>query len=100
MKLFTRVLRFMLNDYESSCEGLSKRSGKPSMNLKRIKSLSTEIYKTINNLNPEFLKNLLIVCKTNRAQRQQNKPNLEIPKSNQVKNVITIWEGSKFDSNI
>ena len=36
------------------------------------------------NLNPEFMKNLFKVRKTNRAQREQYKLNLEIPKSNQV----------------
>ena len=43
-----------------------------------------EMYKTINNLNPEFMKNLFKVCKTNTAQKEQYKLNLEIPKSNQV----------------
>ena len=38
----------------------------------------------INNLNPEFMKNLFKVRKTNRAQREQYKLNLEIQKSNQV----------------
>ena len=28
-----------------------------------------EIYKTIDNLNAEFMKNLFKLCKTNRAQR-------------------------------
>ena len=54
------------------------------MNLRRTRSLSIEIYKTIINLYPEFMKNLFIVRKTNRAQREQYKLNLEIPKSNQV----------------
>lgn len=72
------------------------------MNLRRTKSLCTEIYKTINNLNPEFMRNLPMVYKTNRVQRQQSKLNLEILKSNQVKNMIKIWEGPNFyfDSNI
>ena len=79
-----RTLRFMLNDYESSDEDLLKKSGNPSMNRRRTRSLCIEIYKTINNLNPEFMKNLFKVRKTNRAQREQYKLNLEIPKSNQV----------------
>ena len=37
----------------------------------------------INNLNPELMKNLLKVCKINRAHREQYKLNLEISKSNQ-----------------
>ena len=40
-------------------------------------------YKTINSLNPGFVKNLFKVCETNRAQREQYKLNLEIQKSNQ-----------------
>ena len=42
-----RALRFMLNNYESSYEDLLKKSGNPSMNLRRIRSLCIEIYKTI-----------------------------------------------------
>ena len=71
----------MLNDYESSYEDLLKKSGNPSLNLWRTRSLCIEIYKTINNLNPELMKKLLKVRKTNRAQKEQYKLNLEIPKS-------------------
>ena len=67
------ALRFMLNDYESSYEDLLKKSGNPSMKLRRTGSLCIEIYKIITNLNPEFMKNLLKVRKTNRAQREQYK---------------------------
>ena len=79
-----RALRFMLNGYESSYEDLLKKSGNPSMNLRRTRSLCIKIYKNNNNLNPEFMKNLFKACKTNREQREQYKLNLEIPKSNQV----------------
>ena len=65
-----RALRFMLNDYESSYEDLLKKSGNPSMNLRRTRSLCIEIQKTINNLNPEFMENLFKIRKTNRAQRE------------------------------
>ena len=68
-----RALCFMLNDYESSNEDLLKKSGNPSMNLKRTRSLCTEIYKIVNNLNPEFMKILFKVRKTNRAPREQAK---------------------------
>ena len=46
--------------------------------------MCVEIYKTINNLYPEFMKNLLKVCKIIRAHRQQYKLHLEISKSSQV----------------
>ena len=53
------------------------------MNLRRTRSLCIEIYKTINNLNPEFMEKFFKVRKTNTALREQYKLNLEIPKSNQ-----------------
>ena len=59
-----RALRFMLNDYESSYEDLLKKSGNSSMNLRRTRSLCIETYKTINSLNPGFVKNQ--ICKANR----------------------------------
>ena len=40
----------MLNDYEISYKDLLKKSGNPSMNLRRTRSLCIEIYKTINNI--------------------------------------------------
>ena len=79
-----KALYFILNDYESSKEDLLEKSGNPNMSLTRTRSLSIEIYKTINNLKPEFMKNWFKYRKTNRAQREQYKLNLEIPNSNQV----------------
>ena len=76
-----RALGFMLNDYESSYEDLSRKSGNPSMNLRWTRSLCIEIYKTTNNLTPEFMKNLFKVRQTHTAQREQYKLYLEIPKS-------------------
>ena len=54
------------------------------MNLRRTRSLMHRNLQTINNLNPEFVKNLFKVCKTNRTQREQYKLSLGISKSNQV----------------
>ena len=50
--LHKRALRFLLNDYENSYEELLEKSGKFNMNLRRIRFLCIEIYKTINSLNP------------------------------------------------
>ena len=85
-----RALRFMLNDYEKSYKDFLKNSRNPRMNLRRARSLCIEIYKTINNLNPEFMKNLFKVREKSRAQREQYELNLEIPKSNQVFLILKI----------
>ena len=49
----------MIKNYESTSEDLLNKKGKPDMNLRRTRSLCTEIYKTLNNLNLEFMKDLI-----------------------------------------
>ena len=46
------------NDYDSDYETLLKISGTPTMQIKRIKQLAIKIFKTVNNLNPDFMKNI------------------------------------------
>ena len=70
--ILKRALRFMLNDYEGSYEDSLKKSGNPGMSLRRTSSLCIEIYKTINYLNPEFMRNLFKFRKTNGAQREKS----------------------------
>ena len=47
-----RALCFKLSNYESSLIDLLEASWKPSMNLRRTKTLCIEIFKVINNLKP------------------------------------------------
>ena len=61
--LHKRALRFLLNDYENCYEELLEKSGKCNMSLQRIRFLCTEIYKTINSLNPNFMKNIFEIKK-------------------------------------
>ena len=44
------------NDYDSGYETLLKISGTSTMHMKRMKQLAIEIFKTVNNLNPNFMK--------------------------------------------
>ena len=53
-----RCLRIIHNDYDSDYETLLKSSGLSTMQIKRIKQLAIEIFKTVNNLNPDFMKNI------------------------------------------
>ena len=53
-----RCLRMTHNDYDSDYETLLKISGTPTMQIKRIKQLAIEIFKTVNNLNTDFMKNI------------------------------------------
>ena len=49
-----RTLRFLYNDYEISHEELLSKSSTSSMNVKRLRALCVELYKTSNKLNPNF----------------------------------------------
>ena len=46
------------NDYNSDYETLLKISRTSTMPIKRMKQLAIEIFKTVNNLNSDFMKNI------------------------------------------
>ena len=77
-----RALRFLYDNYDSSCESILKLAGKSTMNVNR--SLCIEIFKTLNNINPAFMNEIFELRKTNRAVQNQYKLNLEVPIINQV----------------
>ena len=80
-----RVLRFLRNDYRSSYDELLKESGKNTANVSNYRSLCIEIFKTLNNINLNFIKEILQLTMASRPTREKYKLNLEIPKSNQVR---------------
>ena len=46
------------NGYDSDYDTRLKISGTCTMQIRRIKQLAIEIFKTANNLNPDFMKNI------------------------------------------
>ena len=79
-----RSLRFLYNDDEILYEELLLKSDRATMNVNRLRLLCIEIYKTINNVNPEFMKHLFSLRKTSRLIREKYILNLNIPVHNQV----------------
>ena len=61
----------ILNDNASVYQALLKKSKKTSMEIKRLRNLATEIFKTVNNLNPSFMKNIF-TSKENARVRPNN----------------------------
>ena len=80
-----RVLRFLRNDYRSSYNELLKESGKNTVNVSNYRTLCIEIFKTLNNINLSFIKEILQLTMASRPTQVKYKLNLEIPKSNQVR---------------
>jgi len=53
-----RALRLLLDDYESDYDQLLAKVNKPTLEIRRLRFLATEIFKTINNLNPPYMKEI------------------------------------------
>ena len=54
------------------------------MNIRRLRFLCNEIYKTLNNLTPILMKEIFEKRDENRVTRDKYKLNLNIPRRNQV----------------
>ena len=82
-KIHERLLRFLYgNIFNTSYEGLLQLSGKTSMFVSRLKCLCTEIYKTINNINPKYMKNIFYRSTLRRSTIYIY--NIDVQKHNQV----------------
>ena len=53
-----RALRFITDDYTSTYEELLINTGMASMQVRQMQNLCIEIYKTLSNLNPEYMQEL------------------------------------------
>ena len=79
-----RALRFLLNDYTSSYEELLEKSGKSKMHINSLRTFCTEIFKSINNLNPIFMNDIFKIRVTDRPVRKFYRNNIEFQRFNQV----------------
>ena len=57
-KIQERTLRILHNDSTSDYHQLLNKSSKTSMEVKRLRNLALEIFKTLNHLNPEYMKEI------------------------------------------
>ena len=60
-KIQLRCLTIIYNDYFSDYQTLLKLRQKPTMEIKRPRNLALEIFETINDLNPSFMKSIFSV---------------------------------------
>ena len=70
-KIHKRCLKIILNDNTSDYQTLLEKSEKTSIEIKRLRNLATEIIKTVNKLNPSFIKNIF-TSKENARVRSNN----------------------------
>ena len=73
-----RSLKFILNDYDKKCFQLLDVSMKPSMEVKRFRILITEMFRTLNDSNPVFMKDIFHYCQS----KSHNEHNLHVHSRN------------------
>ena len=56
-KIQERALRILYNDLFSDFEFILNKSGKSTMEVKRLRTLALEVFKTLN-MNPEYMKEI------------------------------------------
>ena len=79
-----RALRFLINDYVSSYEQLLQKSRKTFINLRNHRALCTDVFKTMIDLNPSYMKDIFERSVSNkRLVRENYKMNLVTTKTNQ-----------------
>ena len=61
-----RCLRLTLNNYKSDYKTLLDKNHKECMKIRNIKTLAIETFKTVNELNPNFMKTVFTSKKNSR----------------------------------
>ena len=57
-KIQYRCLQLLTNDFDSDYKLLLEKTKTPIMETKRIRTIALEIFKTLNDLNPNFMKDI------------------------------------------
>ena len=81
-KIQERILRFLHDDYVSDYLKLLKASISVSMKVRRMRYLCMEIYKTLNDLNPGYMKDIFQVQQS--AYSTRRPCNSKVPRVNQT----------------
>lgn len=58
-KIQERALRFIHNDFQSSTDALLAMSGTSPLHIKRMKLMACEVYKIVNDLSPQYIRDLI-----------------------------------------
>ena len=67
-----RALRFLLDDQKSNYEELLQRCQYTTLHIRRIKAIAMEVFKSLNNLNPKFMKEMFQTKETPYELRDTN----------------------------
>ena len=85
-KINERTLGLAYSDYSSSYKDLLANSKETTIHVQSVRILALEVYKTLNNLNPVFMKEYFLPKTTGHNLRLKNP--LDIPRARTTKNGI------------
>ena len=71
-RIHERAIRIAYSDYLSDFKTLLEKDNSVTIHQRNIQSLSVEIYKALNNLNPDFMKEIFCLKQQNYHTRKQN----------------------------
>ena len=74
-----RAFRFLIVDYDSDYDQLLTKFNKPTLEVKRLRLLAIEIFKTLNNLNPPYMKDIF---RLNTRRTETGNDRLVVPAQN------------------
>ena len=57
-KIQERALRILYKDFSSDYESILTKSGKSTIDVKRLRTLALDVFKTLKNMNPEYMKEI------------------------------------------
>ena len=81
-----RTLRFVLNDYTSNYETLLNKSSKCTMEVRRLRVLALEVFRSVNKLNPVYMQSLF----EKNVNSKRYKDDLKVP----IRNSVTFGDKS------
>ena len=79
------ALQLLCNDFESNYSQILDKGKKNTMTIARLRCLSSEIYKTINLLNPAFLTETFKLSRSKKPVRKQSVLNLNVTRPSQMR---------------
>ena len=80
-KIQERALRFINNDFTSSLQSLLTSTNTLPLHVRRMKQMASEVYKIVNDIAPDYIKDLVKIKKSNYNFRRENQASLPAVKS-------------------
>ena len=80
-KIQERALRFINNDFTSSLKSLLTSTNTLPLHVRRMKQMASEVYKIVNDIAPDYIKDLVKIKKSNYNFRRENQASLPAVKS-------------------